>query len=158
MDKPKAALLMPFVRSPYNYDRGAAGDESGLKCEDASLARQSEAEEADINTIVRRFGLTGQLPQNVRVPSYGDFSDVFDFQSAMNVVTEAREAFLEMPADVRARFHNDPAEFVAFVGDDRNRDEAIKLGVVVPVEPPKAPEPMLVKVVPDAPQGDSGKS
>jgi len=57
-----------FVRSPYNYDMAKASVESGLACEDASRAVQSQREDADINVIVKRFGLTGQLPQNVRVP------------------------------------------------------------------------------------------
>ena len=55
-------VVAPFVRSPYNYDMSAVSDETGLCCEDESLAIQSAKEDADINTIVRRFGLTGELP------------------------------------------------------------------------------------------------
>ena len=126
------AISLPFVRSAFNYDRDVASDESGLKCEDPSKTQQSAAEECDINTIVRRFGLTGLLPQNVRVPTYGDFSGIFDYQSAMNVIRDADVAFKSMPADVRARFHNSADEFVDFVADEGNREEAIKLGLVVP--------------------------
>lgn len=137
-----------FVRTPYNYDMGKAGDESGLDCSGLpSLAKQSFAEECDINTIVRRFGLTGQLPENVRMPTYGDFVDVVDFQSAMNAVVAARESFDAMPADVRARFHNDAGEFVAFCDDDRNRDEAVKLGLVPPAVVPPAAAPGVAEAV-----------
>lgn len=123
-----------FVRSNYNYDRDQASDESGLKCEDASLAHQSFAEEVDINTIVRRFGISGQLPVDVRMPTYEDFSDVTDYHSAMNAIAEANEAFETMPAEVRARFHNNPAEFVDFCSDEKNLDEARKLGLVPAAE------------------------
>lgn len=130
----------PFVRSPYNYDVAKASDESALLCEDESLAVQSAKDEVDINTIVKRFGLTGQLPDAVAAPTYGDFVGVKDYHSAMNAVAKANEAFEEMPAEVRARFGNDPGAFVDFCSDEKNRAEAEKLGLVVP-KPPVVVEP-----------------
>lgn len=120
----------PFVRNPYNYDTNKASDEAGLLCEDPSLTQQSFAEEADINTIVRRFKLTGQLPSNVRAPEFGEFTESRDFHELMNFVVKANESFEAMPAEVRYRFHNDPAEFVDFCSDLTKRDEAAKLGLV----------------------------
>lgn len=139
---------LPFVRSPYNYDTNAAGDESGVDClfdrvtgeETPSMTKQSFQEECDINTIVRRFGITGELPQGVRMPSYEDFSGVVtDYHTAMNAVAMANESFDAMPAEVRARFKNDPGEFVDFCSDPDNRAEAEKLGLVVPRKPVAAP-------------------
>lgn len=123
---------VPFLRSSFNYDTDAASRESGLRCSDVTLAKQSFQEECDINVIVRRFGLTGQLPTGVRAPTYGDFSDVVDFHTAMNAVAQAGEAFDRMPAEIRARFHNSPQEFVEFCSQESNREEASKLGLVVP--------------------------
>lgn len=140
----------PFIRSPYNYDREFASDSSGLFCEDASLAKQSFLEESDINTIVRRFGLTGELPTNVRMPTFGDFSVVSDFHEAMNAIAQANEAFDSMPAEVRARFNNDPGAFVAFCSDEANRVEARKLGLVSAEEAARA----AALVVPGAQLGD----
>ena len=120
-----------FVRSEYNYDRDKASDESGLRCEDLSLTKQSFAEECDINTIVRRFGVTGELPQSVVMPTYQDFEGIFDFQSAMNSIVQSNDSFMQMPAEVRARFNNDPALFVDFCSNSDNLEEAIKLGLVV---------------------------
>lgn len=125
-----AKVSVPFVRSPYNYDREAASDEAGLKCEDLSLAKQEFREESDINTIVRRFGLTGQLPPDLRVPTSGDFTDIYDFQTAMNAVVQARESFMLLPAHVRERFHNDPQELVSFLDNEENRAEAVKYGLI----------------------------
>lgn len=120
-----------FLRTPYNYDTNAVSDETGLECLDESKAIQSQKEEADINTIVRRFGLTGQLPVNARMPEYGDFTGITDYQSALNAVMSADETFMQMPADVRVRFGNDPKKFVEFCLDPANAEEAAKLGLTV---------------------------
>lgn len=160
-----------FCRSGYNYDRDEASMEAGLDCGAGfdlatgecvlipSKTKQSFAEECDINTIVRRFGLTGELPANVRMPSYGDFEDTPDYHTAMNAVRAAQESFMAMPADVRYRFNNDPGRFVDFCSDPANEAEARKLGLVegpelpvVPVAVPLAVAPAPAPVV-DIPKG-----
>lgn len=118
------------LRKPYHYDTNKASRESAMVPEGKSKTIQNQKEESDINTIVRRFGLTGQLPNNVRVPQYGDFTGITDYQSALNTVIEAQEAFMMMPADIRKRFHHDPQEFMEFCYDEKNRAEAEKLGIV----------------------------
>lgn len=125
-------MMKVQLRSAYGYDADQVSLETGLKCEDKTLAQQNFKDEVDINTIVERFGLTGQLPDNVRIPQYGDFVDVVDYHTAMNKVIEAREGFMSLPATIRARFNNDPGELVAFCSDPANYSEAEKLGIVVP--------------------------
>lgn len=120
-----------FLRTPYNYDTMEASDECGLSCPEPTLAQQSAKEECDINTIVRRFGLTGELPSGVRAPQYGDFTEATDYHTAMNAVISANNAFMQLPADVRARFNNDAGAFVDFCSDDKNRAEAKALGLIV---------------------------
>jgi phage internal scaffolding protein len=124
-----------FVRSAYNYDRNLASVESGLVCDDDSRAVQSAEEESNINTIVRRFGISGKLPDQVAMPRSGDFTNVPDFHAAMNLVRQAQEEFVRVPADVRARFRNDPQEFMNFFENPDNYTEALKLGLVN-VRPP----------------------
>lgn len=124
--------MIPFVRNPYNYDYSEVSEATGLMCLDESLAVQSEREKVDINTIVRQFGLTGQLPDAVQAPQFGDFTDVGTYQEAMNAVIAADEAFMKMPADVRARFNNDAALFVEFCSDERNVDEMERLHLFSP--------------------------
>lgn len=153
-----AKVQPPFVRSAYNYDRDAVSLETGAENDEPSMAKQSFAEEADINTIVRRFGLTGELPTDVAVPQSGDFENAMDFHSAMNVVRAAEEAFMELPAEVRYEFANDPGRFLAFVHDPANRDRAEKLGIVVPKPVEVAPAPIAVRVVADPPAGGSTSS
>lgn len=137
-----------MFRTGFNYDRDAASNESALSCDDESLAIQSAEEESNINTIVRRFGLTGELPSDLKMPQSGDFTGLPDFHSAMNMVRAAQEEFLKVPAELRARFNNDPARLMAFVEDEGNRDEARKLGLLRPVDP--IVPPMRVEVVPPA--------
>lgn len=134
-----------FIRSAYNYDTDLVSDETGLECDDPSLAVQSEAEDADINTIVKRFGLTGQMPEGVRLPSYGDFTGIVDYRDALAALREADDSFLQYPAHIRARFENDPAKFAEFVLNPANKQSLIDLGI----EPP-APTPPIPST--DAPQ------
>ena len=125
-------FVPPFLRTAYNYDTNVVSDESGLVCKDPSLAVQADLIPSDINTILRNFGVTGKLPMTSRLPTYGDFTGIFDFQSAINAVNNAQDSFDELDADLRYRFHNDPQEFVAFCSDEANRLEAEKLGLVMP--------------------------
>lgn len=136
---------VPFMRTPFNYDRDEASAESGLVCPEPTLAQQQFREEADINIIMERFGRTGELVAPVRMPQYGDFTGVDDYHSAMNAVIAAQVSFDALPAKLRARFENDPGKFVEFCLDDSNREEAVALGLVEavtaeiqPAEPPSA--------------------
>lgn len=124
-----------LLRAAYAYDTNVASDEAGLRCDDPSLAQQQFKDECDINEIVRRFGLTGQMPEAVAMPVTGDFTSVVDFHSALNLVRQAEAGFMELPAEMRSRFDNDPGKLLAFLDDERNRDEAVKLGLVV--KPPE---------------------
>lgn len=138
MAKPKIE-----VRSYLGYDADAVSDVTGLKCEDVSRARQSEKDEADINVIVKNFGITGRMPSGVRMPTYGDFDTVSDYASAIEAVRSAEASFMAMPADVRKRFGDDPQAFVEFCSDAKNAEEALKLGLLVEVPAPAGSEPAV---------------
>lgn len=127
-----------FFRSGWNYDRDAASLETGLACEDESLTIQSQAQEADINELVRRFGVTGQLPQVAMPPSIAEFTEVFDYRSALETMMRAQESFAALPAEIRSRFRNDAAEFVVFVDRELEAgrlEELRKMGLAVAEKP-----------------------
>ncbi|WNK14631.1 MAG: internal scaffolding protein [Microvirus sp.] len=126
-----------MLRTPYNYDTDKASIEHGLECKDETRTQQHFAEEVDINTIVERFGITGQTPTGVRMPTYGDFTEANDFHSSLNAIVQAKEAFDQMPVKVKQRFNNDPEQFVEFCSQEENRTEAEKLGLVQPKTPEK---------------------
>lgn len=147
-----------FVRNPYNYDSDELSELTGLKCEDPSLTAQEFVEESDINYIANRFMRTGEIKVVPNMPTSGDFSGIFDFQSAMNLVVEAKRQFMDLPAKIRSRFSNDPAQLIAFLEDDKNRKEAEALGLVEVKETPAPPkeEPKVPPSTKDEPKGGGG--
>lgn len=131
IDQDTGEIIAPFFRTGYNYDTDKASRETGIACtEEEGRTQQQFKDECDINVIVERFGLTGQLPENPRVPVSGDFTGIQDFQTAMNMVREAQEAFMEFPAEIRAEFDNDPGKMIAFVENEKNRERALEMGLI----------------------------
>ena len=124
--------LKEFVRNPHNYDVDDASNETALHCRDEHRTEQEHIEEADINYIAERFMRTGEAPQVLHLPTAGDFEGIFDFQTAMNTIAQAKNEFMALPAKVRTRFGNDPAQLLEFVNDKTNYDEAVKLGFIPP--------------------------
>ncbi len=101
-----------------------------------SLTKQAFKDQVDINKIVAKYQKTGMVNHlNQREPFYGDVSDIRTYQESLDVVNKAEELFMGMTADVRAKFHNDPAEMVEFLADEKNSDEAVKLGLKTKREP-----------------------
>lgn len=137
-------------RYAYDGDGDAVGKNTAISFADArDRTIQSAKEDSDINVIVRRFGVTGQVRLPNVEPFYGDFSMVEDYQTAMNLMIQAQRSFDQLPSDMRRRFGNDPAQLIDFVQDSNNYEEAEKLGLLRPKEAP--PEPQLVRVVADPP-------
>ena len=129
---------LPVLRSAYDdfSDRAHASD---LTCSDPSRTDQSGKEEADINVLVRRFGL-GQVPvSGVQAPWYGDFTDLRTPHEMAQQLVEAQAAFMRLPAQVRLDFDNDPYKFVEFCSQEENYDKICDLGLL-------APEPMEKRV------------
>lgn len=130
-------------RFPYGYDVDAASLESGLECKDPSLADQAGAADTDINTIVRRFNLTGELPLTKRVPyPYAvDVDEILDYRTCLDRINAAAASFASLPAHVRSEFENDPGKFVTFAENPDNLEKMREWGLapaaaVAPSSPP----------------------
>jgi len=95
---------------------------------------QSEKDNCDINVILKRFRLGGQLPTSARVPSYENYEGIFDFQSAMNAVRSGEEAFAELPSDIRRKFANSPQAFLEYAANPENIDGLRKMGLAKKLE------------------------
>lgn len=128
-----------IIRSENNFDRDEWSNAHGLSDWGPSRTVQDQKDEADINTIVRNFGVTGKVPQSVRVPEYGDFTGISDYRTALEAIAEAEKSFLSMPADVRSKFDNDPQLFLEYCSDPENIPEMRKLGLAVPEVVPEVP-------------------
>lgn len=140
-----------LIRHPYINP--LEGPRPELDCSaDAGVTKQAHKDECDINRIMERFQRRGVLDHVARFEGqYGEFGDSISFHQAQQTLVAAQEAFDTLPAAVRARFKNDPAEFLDFVQDEKNAQEMFELGLrskppapVVdetgaPVEPPAAP-------------------
>jgi len=90
------------------YDAKGVSNQTSISTGIESKVQQQFAEEVDVNTIMRRFGISGVEPLGVASGVYGDFTDIHDYESALERVRGAQERFMELPADVRERFNNDP--------------------------------------------------
>jgi len=130
----------PRVRTWLNLDLKAWSDKHALACLDPSLAVQSQKDEADINTIVRNFGVTGRVPVAARLPEYGDFSGLSDYREAIEAVRQAEAEFLKVPSAIRAEFNHDPAAFADFCINPDNLPKLREWGLAPtpPAEPSTA--------------------
>lgn len=113
-----------------------------LVCDDPSLAIQSQKDEADINMIVRNFGVTGTVNVPAVLPSYGDYDGIDDYRSALEAVKAAQESFGALPSAIRERFHHDPGAFLEFCENSKNLPELRSLGLA-------NPEPAPTPAIPD---------
>lgn len=120
-----------------------------------SLTQQHFRDECDINHIMARYRETGFLVNPMQrataKPQFGDFSTVSDFMTAQNTIAQARENFDALPSNIRERFGNNPASMLAFLENESNYEEAVKLGLVE-----KRPEPASPSDQPAPPVSAAG--
>lgn len=100
---------------------------------DTLVTKQSHKDECDIHRILKQYRRTGIIThvQSAR-PTYGDLPDVQDYQTSMNTIIEAQDAFSALPAAVRDHWKNDPALFLAAFSDDKQRDKLVEFGFIKP--------------------------
>lgn len=127
------------LRSAFGYNTDLVSEATGLKCEDPTLTQQNTREQTDINFIVQTFARTGVLPQPVTLPTYGDFSGVSDYREALELIQQAEDAFNSLPADARAHFSNNPADFLDYMENSPDGDLLTKLGIAEYVNKPEQP-------------------
>lgn len=97
-----------------------------------TAAQQSFIAECDINTIMRKYEQNGIITHlNSRGGQYGNFIGFQDYQTSMNQIIEAQNAFDSLPSSLRKRFNNDAAAFLEFCQDEKNLDEMYELGLAV---------------------------
>lgn len=101
-------------------------------------------DQCNVNNIIAKFKKTGSVThvRNAQEGVYADLADLPDLMEAQKIVIAATSAFENVPAHIRKRFSNDPNEFINFLQDPANSEEAIKLGLVA-----KKPEPKVDPVV-----------
>ena len=83
-----------------------------IDCSGNSKTEQSHKKTADVNNIMRKFKQTGLMPQKMSTGQYGDFTSVSDYHQAVTLLQEAHSDFMALPAQLRKRFNNNPAELL----------------------------------------------
>lgn len=120
----------------------------GIAFTQPSKAVQSEKNNVDINTIVKRYKKTGLLPVLDRKQLYGDFSNSEDFLTLQNKIANVRSDFERLPSAMRERFSNDPGQLIDFLADPANVKEAVEMKLLpvsaLPKEEPAPVEPAPV--------------
>ena len=104
-----------------------------FQCQGESLTEQSHSNECDINSILLRARKTGYVPQ-YQGGVFDDFSSVEDYTATRNRIEQAQKAFDSLPADLREKFKNHPANLLEFLSNPGNRAEAEKLKLVKQTE------------------------
>lgn len=124
----------PLIRTYYDGLQPVVSDATATIIDldkDPSMTKEAFADECDINAIMERFALTGEITHvNKLEPRYGDWSVVPEYQNAVNLVIQAREDFDALPAKIRERFHNSPESFLKFVSNPDNAEEMYSLGIL----------------------------
>lgn len=137
-------------RTIYDEERPSPG----LLCEDETLTLQYQVSETSIERLVT---LANQNPAYLnafnsgledREPQYGECPSPIDYQDALEIIARGEEAFEQLPPHVRVKFSN-PVEFLRWLEDPANYDEADKLGLLDSEKVAKRRESSQKKVEPE---------
>lgn len=122
---------MPFFR-PHETRPALHSDEL--------VTKQSHKDECDIHNILKQYKQTGIIThvQQAR-PSYTDLPDDIDYQTSLNTILAAEEAFAALPSSVRDHFQNDPGRFLAAFSDEKQSDKLREFGLITPKDEPQGP-------------------
>lgn len=104
---------------------------------------QSEKHSSDINNIMAKAYKTGTLPVLMNRKEVEPLPGCQTYQDALNKVVHAQQEFERLPAEVRIKFDNDPANLLSAV-EASEKNEGIKkelqmLGIVEKSVAPPVP-------------------
>lgn len=112
---------------------------------DPGMTLQAPAEEANINVIMKRFGVTNGSVLPHWGPGEGIYDDISEFPDdpteLANILREGELRFIMLPSDIRDRFQT-PAKLWDWINDAKNHEQAVELGLLKRLEhesPPAAP-------------------
>lgn len=118
---------------PVNYTGELVHPVTGEVYKPPSMTKQEFVAECDINNVLKQYKATGimsHISSKAAQGAYTDLPDPLDYQESLHIVAQAQESFATLPSAVRNRFQNDPEQFLAFLADPKNYDEAKKLGLL----------------------------
>ena len=140
---------------PEQFDaRGKPRSQFQTPHDPEDLCVKSDAEETDINTILRRAGMTGIWEQmDLTEDHFPDVTEIGDFADVMRTAKLAEMEFLKLPPEVRKVFKNDVANWLDTAHDPEKRASLIAEGKLPPEQQPTQSDPQPSGTR-DAPPGD----
>lgn len=94
------------------------------------FTEQHHKKECDVNLIIKKYDTQGVLSHvNTMEARFGDVTGA-DFRKAQDLFIQAKNSFESLPSEIKKRFQNDAGQFLEFMEDENNREEAIKLGLI----------------------------
>jgi len=126
---------------------------TGELVKEPSMTKQSFKDECDINNIVRKFEATGQIDHINQAAARGVYQDLpsgLDLQAGLEMIRQAEEAFMALPAAARSEFDNDPVLFVEAFNNPTpaQQERFVALGLAT-ARPSPTPAPEPVKPAPE---------
>lgn len=120
--------------------------------EGKTLTQQQFKDQTDVNNIMEKYRKTGSITHinNSATGVYLDLTTMPDYEQSLNTVIRGQNAFAAMPADIRQRFGNDPAQLIRFLADPSKQEEAIQLGLRI--RPPQSQQPVTPPPAPGTPE------
>lgn len=123
------------------------------KLSDKKMTDQSYAKSCDINNIVKQFAKTNRLPESTKVAQYGDFSETPTLETAFKIAHVARDAFYQLPSDVRKLLENDPSKLESFIANPKNKQICLDNGLLELKKVPNKKDQVLEKSDDKSPKG-----
>lgn len=116
-------------------DEKAVGKYAATENDEPSLTQQQFTADADLNEVMRRYGVTDRaippqaFPNGVPTVDLTEFSGM-ELRDAMDQIREAQTAFGNLPAELRTHFGNDPVRLWNFVNNPANAEKAVEMGLL----------------------------
>lgn len=139
-----------YTENELNRDRNKfkVDCQKAIEEGEPTLVEQNHKAETDINNIVKKHaGNLELIAKNQQLVEFTmDDIPTNDFQEMMQIMVNAKEAFQQVPSQIRKEFDNDAAKYLDFVRNPENKDRLIELGLAhAPEEIDKSPIPVVIK-------------
>lgn len=117
--------------------RGRPRSDSQTEFLDQSLTIQSDAPEADIQLILKKYREVGIIDNlNLTEASFMDVTEFTDFADLMRQTKIAENEFMKLPSKVREIFNHDVANWLDTAHDEEKRASLIEAGIIEPEQQP----------------------